>query len=70
MQVITSATFSKLRLEDLEGQIVNLSEQINASEYKFLVLLREFDLRQGWVALAHPCARDIRASLHSRWRQG
>ena len=50
MQVITSATFSKLHLEDLEDQIVNLSPRINASEYEFLVLLREFDLRQGWRA--------------------
>jgi len=50
MQVITSTTFSKPHLDDLENQIVNLSERINASEYEFLVLLREFDLRQGWKA--------------------
>lgn len=50
MQVITSTTFPKLHLDDLEDQIVNLSTRINASEYEFLVLLREFDLRQGWKA--------------------
>ena len=50
MQAITSATFSKLHLDDLEGQIINLAARINASEYEFLVLLREFDLRQGWKA--------------------
>jgi len=50
MQLITSAKFSKLNLDDLEHQIVSLSARINASEYEFLVLLREFDLRQGWEA--------------------
>ena len=50
MQAITFATFSKLHLDDLEDQIINLAARINASEYEFLVLLREFDLRQGWKA--------------------
>ena len=50
MQLITSAKFSHLNLDDLEHQIVSLSARINASEYEFLVLLREFDLRQGWQA--------------------
>ena len=50
MQAINSATFSKLHLDDLEDQIINLAARINASEYEFLVLLREFDLRQGWKA--------------------
>ena len=50
MQLMTSATFSKLHLDDLEDQIINLAARINASEYEFLVLLREFDLRQGWKA--------------------
>jgi hypothetical protein len=50
MQLITSAKFSKLNLDDLEHQIVGLSARISATEYEFLVLLREFDLRQGWKA--------------------
>ena len=50
MQLPTSNTFSKLPLDDLELQIINFSARINASEYEFLVLLREFDLRQGWKA--------------------
>jgi len=50
MQLLTSTKFSKLDLDDLEHQIINLSVRINSSEYEFLVLLREFDLRQGWKA--------------------
>ena len=37
-------------LDQLEEDIISLSQHINASEYEFLVLLREFDLRQGWKA--------------------
>ena len=41
---------SKRSLDQLEGQIASLASHINASEYEFLVLVREFDLRQGWKA--------------------
>ena len=37
-------------LDQLEADIISLSGHINAQEYEFLVLLREFDLRQGWKA--------------------
>ena len=37
-------------LDQLEADIISLSNHINAQEYEFLVLLREFDLRQGWKA--------------------
>ena len=37
-------------LDQLEDEIVSLSHRINASEYEFLVLVREFDVRQGWRA--------------------
>lgn len=37
-------------LDQLEDDIIGLSKRINAGEYEFLVLLREFDLRQGWKA--------------------
>ncbi|MDJ0879364.1 MAG: DUF222 domain-containing protein [Halieaceae bacterium] len=41
---------SRRSLDELEESIVSLSQHINASEYEFLVLVREFDLRQGWKA--------------------
>ena len=37
-------------LDQLEADLISLSSRINAHEYEFLVLLREFDLRQGWKA--------------------
>ena len=37
-----------ISLDDLEAEIVTLSQRINAFEYDFLTLVREFDLRQGW----------------------
>ena len=44
-QLITRRT-----LDQLEEDIISLSSQINATEFEFLVLVREFDLRQGWKA--------------------
>lgn len=35
-------------IDDLEAELISLSTRINAAEYEFLVLIREFDLRQGW----------------------
>ena len=35
-------------LEQLEDDIISLSQHINAAEYQFLELIREFDIRQGW----------------------
>jgi hypothetical protein len=37
-------------LDQLETDLISLSSHINSQEYEFLVLLREFDLRQGWKA--------------------
>ena len=48
MQAIQPLT--RRSLDQLEAEIVSLSEHINAKEYEFLVLVREFDLRQGWKA--------------------
>ena len=45
---ITSIT--RRSLDQLEEDIISLSAHINAQEYEFLVLVREFDLRQGWKA--------------------
>lgn len=41
---------SRRTLDQLEDDIISLSSHINATEYEFLVLVREFDLRQGWKA--------------------
>ena len=41
---------SRCSLDELETELISLSFHINAHEYEFLVLLREFDLRQGWKA--------------------
>ena len=46
----TAQFLSRRSLDQLEDEIVELSDRINASEYEFLVLVREFDLRQGWKA--------------------
>jgi hypothetical protein len=44
-------------LDQLETDIISLSSRMNSMEYEFLVLLREFDLRQGWKAyLFNNCA--------------
>ena len=40
--------FSRRSIDDLEDEIISLASRINASEYEFLVWVREFDLRQGW----------------------
>jgi hypothetical protein len=45
-----SPVLTRKSLDQLEEDIIGLSQHINASEYEFLVLLREFDLRQGWKA--------------------
>lgn len=46
----SSSSLSRRSLDELEESIITLSQHINASEYEFLVLLREFNLRQGWKA--------------------
>ena len=45
-----SQVISRRNLDQLEEAIISLSSRINSSEYEFLVLVREFDLRQGWKA--------------------
>jgi hypothetical protein len=53
----TTSALSCRSLEQLESDIISLSEHINAAEYDFLVLIREFDIRQGWKAwLFNNCA--------------
>jgi hypothetical protein len=44
----TVQLITRRSLDQLEEDIITLSSHINSMEYEFLVLLREFDLRQGW----------------------
>ena len=41
-------TISRRSIDQLETDIVSLAQSVTAAEYEFLVLLREYDLRQGW----------------------
>ena len=43
-------TLSRRSLDELEAAIVAHAQRINAAEYAFLELVREFDIRQGWKA--------------------
>src|SRR5262245_52446341 len=43
-------TFSRRSLDQLEDEIIAYAKRMNAVEYEFLVLVREFDIRQGWKA--------------------
>ena len=44
------AHISRRSLDQLENDLISLSSHMNAMEYEFLVLVREFDLRAGWKA--------------------
>jgi hypothetical protein len=35
-------------IDQLEEAMISLATRMNATEYEFLVLVREFDIRQGW----------------------
>ena len=39
---------SNRSLEKLEEELISFSKRMNGQEYEFLVLIREFDIRQGW----------------------
>jgi len=48
---------SNRSLDQLEDDIISLAQHMNQDEYRFLVMVREFDLRQGWRAyLFNNCA--------------
>ena len=38
---------SNRSLEQLEDELISFSQRMNSLEYEFLVLMREFDIRQG-----------------------
>ena len=44
------STLKTRSLDTLEEDLISLAQQINKGEYQFLLLVREFDLRQGWRA--------------------
>ena len=41
---------SSRSLDQLEEELISFSQRMNGFEYEFLVLIREFDIRQGWRA--------------------
>ena len=41
---------TKRDIDDLEEEIISLAQHMNQDEYRFLVMVREFDIRQGWRA--------------------
>ena len=41
---------TKRNIDDLEDEIISLAKHMNQDEYRFLVMVREFDIRQGWRA--------------------
>jgi hypothetical protein len=43
-----NSPLSDRTLEQLQGDIISLSHRINATEYEFLRLVLEFDIRQGF----------------------
>ena len=47
--VVSDASEAPLRpLEDLERELTELAAHLNAAEFRWLCLLREFDERGGW----------------------
>ena len=46
--VLTRLTFRTL--DDLEASLVESFREVSKATHRFLVLVREFDLRQGWKA--------------------
>src|ERR1700691_772735 len=52
-----SALRASLSLEELEAQITELAGHLNAANYRWLMLIAEFDRRLGWNDGAlHSCA--------------
>jgi hypothetical protein len=45
----TSARATPVSLADLEAQITELAGQLNAAQYRWLLLIAEFDRREGWA---------------------
>src|SRR5216684_6232684 len=53
----SSAVSTSLSLAELEAQITELAGQLNAANYRWLMLIGEFDRRNGWAdGRLHSCA--------------
>ena len=53
----SSAVSARVSLEELEAQITELAGQLNAANYRWLMLIGEFDRRAGWAdGKLHSCA--------------
>ena len=48
MEVATSSPESSLSIRELEAEITELAGHLNAANHRWLVLIAEFDRRQGW----------------------
>src|ERR1700676_2310175 len=57
MDSTSSAVSTSISLEELEAQITELAGQLNAANYRWLMLIAEFDRRNGWSdGKLHSCA--------------
>ena len=53
----SSAVSTSISLDELEAQITELAGQLNAANYRWLMLIAEFDRRNGWSdGKLHSCA--------------
>jgi hypothetical protein len=48
MEIASESAASGLSIRDLEAQITELAGHLNAANHRWLVLIAEFDRRQGW----------------------
>ncbi len=48
MNGVNTAISPSMSLEELEAQITELAGQLNAANYRWLLLIAEFDRRKGW----------------------
>src|SRR5215218_9915590 len=64
----TSPIVSGLSLRELEAQITELAGHLNAADHRWLVLIAEFDRRNGWSdGLTQSCAIGSVGSAGSSW---
>src|SRR5258708_17544457 len=53
----STAVSTSISLDELEAQITELAGQLNAANYRWLMLIAEFDRRNGWSdGKLHSCA--------------
>jgi Domain of unknown function (DUF222) len=65
MSATASTVLSFRPIDELEATLIDSWREVSKATHRFLVLLREFDLRQGWKAYGNPdCAEWL------NWRCG